>query len=254
MAFLFKFKSASQFYVQRSYSCKGEFLVTEHELLRLHIEAVWNLMLPTIDEVSDEVTVMQGTPPWSLYIGRFAHKQVNIWHTSLPIDQRKQLLTYAQQAKITWEETLKMRYEVIFQPPHIFPQQQAQAQQIARILTTDDADLIDIFEPGSAPYYLDPNTAPCIGVIIEDQLLSIAHSSRQTMAACELGIDTLPEARCRGYATAATILWTTTVQQASKVPIYSAFAENIASLHLAKTVGYLPCIDGVYGPIAESAE
>jgi predicted GNAT family acetyltransferase len=86
---------------------------------------------------------------------------------------------------------------------------------------------------------------------MDGRIVSIAHSSRQTPAACELGIDTLLEARRRGYATAATTLWTATVQQQGLVPIYSAFAWNVASLRLAQRVGYVPRIAGVYGPVPE---
>jgi len=68
--------------------------------------------------------------------------------------------------------------------------------------------------------------------------MSLAHSSRRTKEACELGIDTLPEARRRGYALAATILWTRAVIQEGLVPLYSALAENTASLRLAAAAGY----------------
>ncbi|HKD74903.1 MAG TPA: GNAT family N-acetyltransferase, partial [Ktedonobacterales bacterium] len=72
-----------------------------------------------------------------------------------------------------------------------------------------------------------------------------------TSSACELGIDTLPEARRRGYAAAATTLWTALIQQQGLLPMYSAFAWNTASLRLAQAVGYAPRIDSVYGPVPE---
>ena len=77
-------------------------------------------------------------------------------------------------------------------------------------------------------------------MVIAGQLLSLAHSSRRTQEACELGIDTLPEARRKGYALAATIVWVHTVLREGLVPIYSALAENTASLHLAAAAGYRP--------------
>ena len=55
-----------------------------------------------------------------------------------------------------------------------------------------------------------------------------------------MGIDTLPEARRRGYALAATIVWAQTVLREGLVPIYSALAENTASLRLAAAAGYRP--------------
>ncbi len=223
--------------------------MTERELLRLHIEAVWNLTLPTLDESASELVLTQSIPPWSLYLGSFAQEHVAIWHPETPPGQRPLLQEQARKANVIWDASVGMRREVVFHSPHISPQHQLQAGRLARVLTADDTDLINTFEAGSAWYFLNPRTAPCIGVIVDGRLVSIAHSSRQTPAACELGIDTLPEARRRGYAAAATTLWTALVQQKGLVPIYSAFAENTASLHLAESVGYVPRIDGVYGPV-----
>jgi RimJ/RimL family protein N-acetyltransferase len=228
--------------------------MTERELLSLHIEAVWNLTLPTLDESASELVLTQSIPPWSLYLGSFAQEHVAIWHPETPPEQRPLLQEQARKAGAVWDASLRMRREVVFHSPHISPQQQARARQLARVLNPDDTYLINTFESGSASYFLNPRTAPCIGVIVDGRLVSIAHSSRQTPSACELGIDTLPEARRRGYAAAATTLWTALVQQKGLVPIYSAFAENTASLQLAQAVGYVPRINGVYGPVAAQDE
>ncbi|HEY7347059.1 MAG TPA: GNAT family N-acetyltransferase [Ktedonobacterales bacterium] len=230
--------------------------MTERELLRLHIEAVWNLTLPAVDEDGHELMLTQGLPlpPWSLYLGTFAHEQMAIWHPDVVPERRLQYLEDARKADVVWDQALGMRREVVFHYPIISPQQQAQARQLARVLGAEDADLIDAFESESASYFLNPRNAPCIGVLIDGRLVSIAHSSRQTPSACELGVNTLPEARRRGYAAAATTLWTAIVQQKGLVPIYSAFAWNTASLHLAQAVGYAPGINGVYGPVPEVGE
>jgi RimJ/RimL family protein N-acetyltransferase len=228
--------------------------MTERELLRLHIEAVWNLILPSIDEETHELTLTQSLPPWSLYIASFAQEQVTIWRPDVLPEQRSRYLEDAQRANVTWDQTLKMRREVVFHYPLISSEQQMQAEQQARILNGDDADLINAFETESAPYYLDQQHAPCVGVILDGRLVSIAHSSRQTPSAYELGINTLPEARRQGHAKAATILWTALVQQKGLIPIYSAFAWNTASLRLAQSIGYTPRIKGIYGPVPETDE
>jgi hypothetical protein len=194
----------------------------------------------------------QSLPPWPLYLGTFAQEQIAIWHPDVVAEQRLLYLENARRADVVWDQALGMRREVVFHYPVTRQEQQAQARQRARILGVEDADLINAFEPESAPYFLDPRRAPCIGVVVDGRLVSIAHSSRQTPAACELGIDTLPEARRRGYGAAATILWTAIVQQKGLIPIYSAFAWNTASLQLAKATGYVPCIEGIYGPVPEA--
>jgi len=114
----------------------------------------------------------------------------------------------------------------------------AAAHHVARLLTPDDQALVDIFDPGEVEYYFHPDRRPLIGVIVEGRLLSLAHSSRRTAQACELGIDTLPMARRKGYALAATLLWAAEVTQEGLVAFYSASAENTASLALASAAGY----------------
>ena len=228
--------------------------MTERELLRLHLEAVWNLTIPALDEPAREFVLAGSLPPWSLYLGAFAQEQVAIWRPGVVAEQRLLYLESARKADGVWDQALGMRREVVFHYPIIRQEQQAQARQRARMLGVGDADLINAFEPESALYFLDPQRVPCIGGVVDGRLVSIAHSSRQTPAACELGIDTLPEARRRGYASAATILWTAIVQQKGLIPIYSAFAWNIASLHLAKATGYMPRIEGVYGPVPKAGD
>jgi RimJ/RimL family protein N-acetyltransferase len=234
--------------------CRGVFIMTERELLRLHIEAVWNLTLPAIDEAADELALTQPFPPWSLYLGMFAQEEVTIWHPEIPPEQRLLYLANARKADVVWDQALEMRREVVFHYPLIRQEQQARARQAARLLHAEDVALLDAFEPEGAPHVFDPHKAPYVGVVVDGRLMSIAHSSRQTPAACELGIDTLPEARRRGYAAAATTLWTAIVQQKGLVPIYSAFAWNTASLQLARAAGYIPRINGVYGPVPEASE
>ncbi len=228
--------------------------MTDGELLRLHIEAVWGLALPALDEAPRELILTQNFQPWSLYLGAFAREEVTLWRPDAAPEQRPRLRAQARSAGVQWDAALRMRREVVFHSPRISPQQQEQAQLQARILSAADTALIEAFEAESAPYFLDPGHAPAVGVVVDGRLVSIAHSSRRTSAACELGINTLPTARRRGYARAATILWTALVQQQGLAPIYSAFAWNTASLHLARSVGYAPRIQGVYGPAPETDE
>ncbi|HLY29918.1 MAG TPA: 2-amino-4-hydroxy-6-hydroxymethyldihydropteridine diphosphokinase [Ktedonobacterales bacterium] len=227
--------------------------MTGRELLRLHIDAVWSLTLPTLDETLDEFVLTHGFPAWPLYLGVFAHEEVALWRPDVTPEQRTLYLENAHKADAVWDHAPGMRREVVFHAPHIRQEQLAQAQRQARMLNAEDADLVNAFEADSASYFLQARTAPCVGVVVNGQLVSIAHSPRQTSAACELGINTLPEARRQGYAIAATTLWTAIVQQKGLIPIYSAFAWNTASLQLAKAVGYTPGFEGIYGPMQEPA-
>jgi RimJ/RimL family protein N-acetyltransferase len=116
----------------------------------------------------------------------------------------------------------------------------AEAARIARPLNEGDRVLVDAFYPEPDEQLFSPQKQPLIGVVAEGRLLSLAHSSRRTTEACELGIDTISEARRKGYALAATVLWSQAILSEGLVPIYSAFANNTASLRLAEVAGYRP--------------
>jgi RimJ/RimL family protein N-acetyltransferase len=224
--------------------------LTDRELLRLHIEAVWNLNLPPFNEKKPDLLLPEKSrPPWSLYLGTLGNAQLALWKRGVIAAERSPLRERALQTGAVWESALRMRREMVFSAPILTWEHVEQAGQQARALNAGDASLLDIFEAESASYFLDLAHSPCVGVEVDGRLVTVAHSSRRTASACELGINTLPEARRRGYARVATTLWTALVQQQGLVPIYSAFAWNQASLQLAQIVGYQPRVDGVYGPI-----
>jgi len=227
--------------------------MTDRELLRLHLEAVWRISLPALDGSSAELPASGALPPWSLYQAQFTHDTVTLWRPAVAPERRVNLLEQAQRAGDAFDPALGMRREVVLRSPGALVMERPALptpQTSVRLLGADDAPLLEAFEAESAPYFLDREHAPCIGVIVEGGLVSVAHSSRRTTAACELGINTTPDARRRGYATAATLAWTQAIRQEGLLPIYSAFAYNSASLRLAARVGYSPAIAGVYGPVS----
>src|SRR5689334_17951078 len=117
--------------------------MTERELLRLHIEAVWNLTLPPLGEgMSELVLPPEALPPWSLYLGSFAQEEVAVWRSGLLPKQRVFYLENARKADVVWEQALGMHREVVFRAPQILPEQQALAQQHARLLVAEDAHLL----------------------------------------------------------------------------------------------------------------
>jgi len=231
--------------------------MTERELLRLHVEAVWEIQLPALDRATIELSPTAALPPWSLYQARLPHEQVTLWRPDVSPDRRADLLLRAERAGAVFDPALGMRREVILWPHFIASgavrAPQARPTHGVRLLTIDDAALVEAFEAESASYFLSPQHAPCFGVVVGGALASVAHSSRRTDEACELGINTAPAARRRGYAAAATVAWTHAVHQEGLQPIYSAFAANVASLRLAAAVGYERVIESVYGPMTEGA-
>lgn len=210
-------------------------------LLRLHVEAVWSVQLPPIEHGEVELLPTSNVPSWKLCAAEIADGQVFIWRPAVTVAEREALLarlTEAQALPPTVVPPPGLSREVALQLTATPTIEIATAQRLTRILTPSDYALVEAFDSASAADLLQSACYPFIGVIVDSRLLSLAHSSRRTIEACELGINTLPEARRKGYALAATVAWSTAILQEGLTPIYSALAENIASLNLAQAAGY----------------
>jgi hypothetical protein len=222
----------------------------ELHLLKLHVEAVWSVRLPVLTH--GDVDLLSGgqAPPWALYAARpEGGGEVRLWREDRDALDRAALLRRAEaewlpEATGAIGEGVSREVALSQVAPPVLALDAA--GHVARPIGGDERAMVEAFEPGSAAYFLDDvRRRPVFGVVIDGRLLSIAHSSRRTSQACELGIDTLPEARRRGYALAATVLWAAAVAAEGLLPLYSAFAENTASLALAAAAGYRPFAHGV---------
>lgn len=214
-------------------------LSRQRELLRLHLEAVWYIHLPPI--VQNDVELLRGGPPWKVCLAELADERVAVWGPDVAAIEREGLLARLNEAlslPATASTGPDISREVALYQTASPTIELEDARRVARPLTEPDQALVERFEPGSVTYYFHPDRSPLIGVIVDGRLLCIAHSSRRTTEACELGIETLPEARRKGYALTATVLWAAAVAEEQFVPIYSASADNIASLRLAAAAGY----------------
>jgi hypothetical protein len=224
--------------------------IPDLDLLRLHVAAGWGVRLPPL--TLGDVSLLPGgrTPRWALYLAEVAGGSVRLWRPDVAAAERAALLARAEEALAlprAARASAGIHREVahhLAAPP---ARDMAAARQIARLIPPHDGELIATLGHGYTLKYLaHPKRAPVVGVVVNDRLVSIAHSSRRTADACELGIETVPEARRRGYALAATIVWTAAVLAEQLVPLYSARAENAASLALAVAAGYRPFARAAY--------
>ncbi len=215
-------------------------MLTDRAMLRLHIEAVWGVKLPPIE--ANEICLLpeSARPDWRLCAADLAEGRVLIWREDIAAGERAGLLARLDEAWHLPEGAAPpdISREVAFRLAAVPALDLVVAQRIVRSLTLDDYALIEAFQPGEAESMLRPELRPLMGVVVDGRLLSLAHSSRRTAEACELGIDTLSAARRRGYARTATVAWSAAILAEGLTPLYSALAENTASLHLAVVAGY----------------
>ena len=223
-----------------------EAAVTDREFLRLHLEAVWSISLPPLAGAEVELATEGAQPPWSIYRARLVDGDtVSVWRAGATPAERADLLRRADVAGLAWDRDLRMRREVALR----LAETPTPASSRARQLTAADEALVEAFEGGSASYFLAAEQDPCFGVVVEGLLVSVAHSSRRTALACELGVETLPAARRQGCALAVTAAWSEAIRREGLTPIYSALAANVASLGLAARAGYVRVAEGVCGPV-----
>ncbi len=216
-------------------------LSKDRTLLRLHVEAVWGIRLPLLEQNDVELLRESPQPAWKLCAADITDGRLHIWRPDVHSEERaalrlrvNEVLSFSPIMASIAGVSREIAFSLVASPRI----DEDAASSIARPLTVQDRPLIEDFDPGFSDDYLNLEKHPFIGVVVDGRLLSLAHSSRRTWEACELGIDTLPEARRRGYALAATILWARAVMQEGLIPIYSALAENTASLHLAEAAGF----------------
>lgn len=216
--------------------------LTDRALLRLHVEAVWGVRLPAIEQ--NEITLLpeSARPDWQLYAADLAEGRIYIWPEEKEPEERAELyarLNEALASPLTVEPPAGISREVALSLAAAPTIDLAAARRIARPLALDDdLALLRTFLSEEPVNLLRPESGPLIGSIVDRRMLTLAHSSRRTAEACELGIETLPEARRKGYALAATVVWSNAIAREGLTPLYSARASNTASLNLAMAAGY----------------
>ncbi|MDE0315802.1 MAG: GNAT family N-acetyltransferase [Candidatus Poribacteria bacterium] len=117
------------------------------------------------------------------------------------------------------------------------------SNEIVRLLTLADVELIANAPAGvRINSYQTPKmtitTGPVAAVIVNDSIVSIAHTYACSDLHGGISVSTLEEWRGKGYATSAASLVAQQIQAMGKVPVWSCGEENIASLRTAQKLGF----------------
>ncbi|MEM7538366.1 MAG: GNAT family N-acetyltransferase [Chloroflexota bacterium] len=116
-------------------------------------------------------------------------------------------------------------------PAYHFAQIQQPSRQLLAITEANAVCLQGRFEEFISEL---PTWQPFFGLVEDNQVVAICRSVRITADAHEAGVETLPEFRGRGYATAVISAWAHAVQALGAIPLYSTSWENLASQAVAK--------------------
>jgi GNAT superfamily N-acetyltransferase len=78
---------------------------------------------------------------------------------------------------------------------------------------------------------------PMLALTVGGEAVAVCASVRTTAVAHEAGVETAPDYRGRGYATAVVAAWANAVRQMGATPLYSTSWQNVASRALARKLG-----------------
>ncbi|MEZ4615428.1 MAG: GNAT family N-acetyltransferase [Caldilineaceae bacterium] len=121
-------------------------------------------------------------------------------------------------------------------PAYWVPEDAGTSQQ-ATMITTANAELLrrhfaDLLEPDA--YH---TIGPVAAVVVDGHAVSVCFCSRIPGRATEAGVNTHPDYRGRGYATAAVAGWAAALYQQNCLPLYSTSWDNLASQAVARKLG-----------------
>src|SRR5258708_3879632 len=143
-------------------------IVTDCTLLRYHIEAVWGIQLPPLEQKNDVTVLLRDAlPAWRLCAAEIAGGRICIWRSDVEEAERGELLAHLDEALLlpsTSTPPPGVSREVAFRLAAEPVINLAAASRVARLLTHDDYALIEMFELGSAAGFLQPECRPLVGV------------------------------------------------------------------------------------------
>ena len=103
-----------------------------------------------------------------------------------------------------------------------------------------DARPQSVWEPDDWNDLLDGRYGPWAVIINNGEVVAVCHTARSVPNAVEAGVWTHPDHRRQGNAAAVTAAWGAIVAGHDRHAFYSTSAENIASQHVARRLGFRP--------------
>ena len=230
---------------------RGQKLISDHELMTIHVEALFthdaSLRLEFINE--PWVSKSNRRPSPRFFLGRTVAGNIWRFRSDLPTSLVKQLEVLCVNEPVTSNLSRKPKHfeayvrlleaqepiqQVWIGPTYHIPRGVEPSLQLVPI-TDANAEVL-----GAGFSEIRPELGkaqPFFGIIRGDHTVSICRSVRITSRGHEAGVETLSDYRGKGYAAAVIIGWTAAVNEMGCVPLYSTSWENMASQNVARKVG-----------------
>lgn len=217
--------------------------MTDQELMRVHVET---LFTHGPDGRMLRVNEPNGKDAPRFFLGRTIHG--NDWRFRHDIDDdlRRELESLCRAApatgelrSTTFDEMILSRFEPVGRtwagPAYRFPSELPTSAAVR--ITEENRDLL-------SPYleaWLDDVAVgkPMFVSLLGGRAVSICCSVRMTSVAHEVGVETVPEFRGRGFATPVVAAWASAVRDLNRIPLYSTSWQNDASQAVARKLGLI---------------
>src|SRR5437588_9815833 len=136
-------------------------MVTTHQaLLRLHVEATWNVRLPPIEQNDVSLLPVSRRPYWKLCAAAMDGNHVHICRPDASASEREALLKRAHEAlnlPSTVAAATGISREVAFRQVESPALEIETARRMAHQLNSRQRSLRRTFQPNSEHYYLHPD-------------------------------------------------------------------------------------------------
>lgn len=220
-----------------------EIRITAHELMELHVEALFtqdrNKRLRTINE------------PWPgetsaprFFLGRTVEgTTVCRFRYDLPEQLVERLKLLCADEPLVTDFRMKPKHITSYirllqgerftmGPCFVIPRE---AEPTMQVVSVTRENMLNYLHGGFEWLTSEIDYAqPCIALVIENRAVSICRSVRITSRAHEAGVESLETFRGKGYAAAVVAGWAKAVRDAEAIPLYSTFWENSASQSAAR--------------------
>jgi len=218
-------------------------VTTNRDLMQLHVEA---LFIHDADGHVVRVNEPNGAPAPRFFLGRTADGAVRRFRHDVGHDLRRSLSEAASEddGHVLDAVAMPSRYADIlarFEPvqrtwmgpafcfPHELP------ATIDTVLVTEAND--DLLRPLLQEWILDARlNQPMFALVVDGRAASVCCSVRRTSMAHEVGVETAPRYRGRGYAGQVVTAWARAVREMGRVPLYSTSWQNEASRAVARAL------------------